>query len=58
MPPATFLAFEEAGVEVPLGLEKARGMISDHGEIDATLKSDTRVLTCIMEASSGSGWLD
>ena len=33
--------------------EKDRGTDPCHGEIDATLNPDTRVLRCIMEASSG-----
>ena len=41
-----------------ISVEKDRGTDPCRGEIDATLKSETRVLTCIMEASSGSGWLD
>ena len=38
-----------------ISVEKDRGTDPCRGEIDATLKSETRVMTCIMEASSASG---
>ena len=36
-------------------VEKDRGTDPCHGEIDATLRLDTRVMTCLMEASWASG---
>ena len=41
------------GPERLFSVEKDRGTDPCHGEIDATLNPDTRVLRCIMEASSG-----